>query len=98
MPPFQKDENKQPFNSPEAKVEEAAEKKEGEEAEDVAEDISQAPIQEVIDAVLDLPAKDLQHLYEAIGKVIKTKKKEAPKQEEAPASEFNAEDMARSFM
>lgn len=67
--------------------------------EEIAEDIAWAPIQEVIDAVLDLPAKDLQHLYEAIGKVIKTKKKEAaPKTEEAPISEFNPQDMARSFM
>ena len=74
-----------------------AEEKTTEESE-VGEEIAWAPIQEVIDAVLDLPAKDLQHLYEAIGKVIKTKKKEAPKQEEGPASEFNAQDMARSFM
>jgi hypothetical protein len=82
-----------------ADVEEAQGKKADESAEDVAEDIAGAPIQEVIDAVLDLPAKDLQHLYEAIGKVIKTKKKEtAPKEEAAPEDQFNAQDMARSFM
>lgn len=78
------------------------EPKEEEETTDeseVGDEIAWAPIQEVIDAVLDLPAKDLQKLYEEIGKVIKTKKKEsAPKQEEGPASEFNAQDMARSFM
>ena len=80
-------------------AEEVKEKKEGEPDEDVAEDIAQAPIQEVIDAVLDLPAKDLQHLYDAIGKVIKGKKKEAaPKQEASPEEGFNAQDMARSFM
>jgi len=93
-----KDLNAQPYNAPEAKAEEAEEKKEWEPSEDVAEDIAWAPIQEVIDAVLDLPAKDLQHLYEAIGKVIKTKKKEPVKNEEAPASEFNPQEMARSFM
>jgi len=75
-----------------------AEDKTTEESE-VGEEIAWAPIQEVIDAVLDLPAKDLQHLYEAIGKVIKTKKKEvAPKEEAAPEEAFNAQDMARSFM
>lgn len=74
-----------------------AEEKTTEESE-VGEEIAWAPIQEVVDAVLELPAKDLQLLYAEIGKVIKSKKKEAPKEEEAPVSEFNAEDMARSFM
>ena len=75
-----------------------AEEKATDESE-VGEEIAEAPIQEVIDAVLDLPAKDLQSLYEAIGKVIKGKKKEAaPKEESAPEEQFNAQDMARSFM
>lgn len=66
-------------------------------AEELKEDVMDASIDEIIDAVMDLPVKDLQQLYTAIGEVIKGKKKET-KPEEEPASEFNPEDMARSFM
>lgn len=76
-------------------------KEENKEQELVAE-VNEAPLEEVIDAVLWLPAKDLQTIYEAIWKVIKSKKKEASKTEEmpeaGPESEFDAQEMARSFM
>lgn len=92
----EKEEFKPQFNP----REEAPEKKEGE--SEIAEEVSEAPIKELIDAILDLPAKDIQLLYEALSKVIKPIKKEPAK--EAPAREMpeedklNAEDMARSFM
>jgi hypothetical protein len=66
-------------------------------SEELKEEVMDAPIDDVINAVMDLPVKDLQQLYTAIGEVIKWKKKE-PKPEEEPASEFNAQEMARSFM
>lgn len=87
------------FKGEPAMAEEVKEKKEDESTDGIADEIADAPIKEVIDAVMDLPTKDFQALYDAMGKVIKGKKKEAaPKQEAAPEGQFDAQDMARSFM
>lgn len=106
MFPFQKEDNKPASNLPKANAEEPVENEAEEKAEwdddtvdELKDDFKEMPLKEVIEAILTLPAKDLQQVYTAIGKVIKGVKKEvAPKAEAAPEDQFNAQDMARSFM
>lgn len=98
-----KDQATPPSADTEEPVENEAKEKEAwdeDTVEELKDDFKEMPLQEVIDAILTLPAKDLQQVYAAVWKVIKGVKKEpaAPKHEAPAESNFNAQEMARSFM
>ena len=67
---------------------------------ELVEEVTEAPITEVINAVMQLPEEDKQALYDALGKDLKAKKKSAKKAEATEEEEptYDMQEMARAFM